>query len=86
MPAKMNDNQERTHLAQADRHIAQAKGYIARQLLLIDGLAAAGQSTNDAWSALAVFEGTLRAFERHRAMILGTLGVREAAQGLRRAP
>ena len=71
----MDDNQERSHLAQADRHIAQANGCIARQRLIIDRLAAAGLPTADAWSTLMVFEETLRALERHRAMILRTLGV-----------
>ena len=69
----MDDNQERSHLAQADRHIAQAKGYVARQRLIIDRLAATGQRTDDALSTLAAFERTLQAFERHRATILSFL-------------
>jgi len=71
----MNDNQERLHLAQSDRHIALAKEHIARQLLIIEQLAAAGQPTDDAWSTLAVFKNTLRSFERHRATILSVLKV-----------
>jgi len=73
----MDDNQERNHLAQADRHIAQAKNYIARQQLIIDRLVDTGQPTDDAWLTLTAFEGTLWAFQRHRATILKFLGVRE---------
>jgi len=69
----MDHNQERRHLAQADRHIAQAKGYVVRQRLIIDRLAARGLSTDDAYLTLAAFEGTLQAFERHRATILSSL-------------
>src|SRR5262249_31842525 len=71
--AEMDDNEERRHLAQADRHIAQAKGYVARQRLIVDRLAAKDQPTDDAWATLAALEGTLQAFERHRATILSFL-------------
>ena len=76
----MDHNQERNHLAQADRHIAQAKNYVARQRLIIDRLMATGRPTDHARLTLAAFEGTLQALERHRAIILTTLGVIEAAQ------
>jgi len=70
---EMDHNQERRHLAQADRHIAQVKGHIDRQRLIIDRLATMGEPTDEAWLTLAAFEGTLQAFERHRATILRIL-------------
>jgi hypothetical protein len=70
---QLDQNQEHRHLAEADRHIAQATGYVTRQRLIIDQLAAMGQPTDEAWSTLSAFEGRLKAFERHRAMILGIL-------------
>ena len=54
-------------------HIAQVKGHIDRQRLIIDGLATMGEPTDEAWLTLAAFEGTLQAFERHRATILRIL-------------
>jgi len=69
----MDHNQERRHLAQASQHIAQAQVYVARQRVIIDRLAAIGLPTDDALATLAAFEGTLQAFERHRAMILAVL-------------
>jgi hypothetical protein len=67
------ERMERTHLAQATRHIAEAKQHIAHQLLAIQRLTAKGLPTEDAYSTLAAFEGSLRALERHRSLILDRL-------------
>jgi hypothetical protein len=65
---------ERAHLAQADRHIAEAKSYIRKQERIIAYLAATGRTTDDAQRLLDILTGTLGAFEHHRRLILHRLG------------
>jgi hypothetical protein len=66
--------QERRHLQQADRHIAEAKVFIARQQEIVERARAKGGSAlSDAIATLDVLESSLRAFEEHRRLILGRL-------------
>ena len=60
-------------LAQAERHIVAAKKQIARQREVIAGLAEVDQSADIAVSLLHAMEDSLRAFERHRELILKRL-------------
>jgi hypothetical protein len=65
---------EREHLAQANRHIAQAQQHIAEQKKLIEKLEREGADGVDvAVSMLRAFEHALRAFERHRGLIMKQL-------------
>jgi len=63
-------DQERSHLAEADRHIAEVKRHIARQQTVIAKLKSGDHPTEVAESMLEALEGSLRAFERHRQLIL----------------
>ena len=71
--ADVNRDQERRHLAQANRHIADVKLHIARQRNAIEKLKAGNHSTEMAESMLITLGGSLRAFERHRQLILALL-------------
>jgi hypothetical protein len=67
----MDRDQGRRHLNQADRHIAQVKRHIARQRTAISMLKSGDNPTKKlAESLLEVLEGSLRAFKRHRQLIL----------------
>lgn len=59
-------DQERRHLAQADRHIAECKALIARQKELVLRITQRGQPADWAEDTLRAFESNLRAFEAHR--------------------
>jgi hypothetical protein len=73
-PAKSLDRaREQDHLAQADRHIAELRAYIARQRLILTRMLAVGHPSDLAESMLRVFEETLRIFEKHRSLILDQL-------------
>jgi hypothetical protein len=54
----------------ADRHIAECKAHIAYQRELIERAIRAGHPTDVAESALDALEQSLRAFERHRRIII----------------
>jgi hypothetical protein len=62
------DISKQDYLAQAERHIAMAEERIARQKMIIDELAQAGQETDCAVSMLHALETCLHAFEQHREM------------------
>jgi hypothetical protein len=64
---------ERQHLVQADRHIAECKAHIAQQRKLIEMEISKGHSPKVADSMLLALEESLRAFERHRQLILDRL-------------
>jgi hypothetical protein len=66
-------DQERRHLAQADRHIAECKALIARQEELVRRIAQRGQPTDWAQNTLRAFESNLRAFEAHRNEIVAQI-------------
>jgi hypothetical protein len=62
------------HLAQAKHHIAQAEKHIAQQKKLIDKLERDGARDIDvAVSMLRALEVALRAYERHRDLIMKRL-------------
>ena len=61
------------HLALADRHIAECRAHIARQREIIEELRRDGHETDLAETLLDVLETSLRAFERHRDLILDRL-------------
>jgi len=73
-------DQERKHLAQADRHIAECKGHIANQEEVIPQLAQRGQLTLWAEDMLDALKGSLRAFEMHRKLIVSQNGCREVGR------
>jgi hypothetical protein len=54
----------------ADRHIALAKKQIRRQQEIIKGMTQAGHEMDLAESLLHAMEHNLRAFERHREVVL----------------
>ena len=65
---------EHEHLGQADRHIAQAERHIAQQKKLIEKLERDGSRDIDVpVSLLRALELALRAFERHRELIVKRL-------------
>jgi hypothetical protein len=66
----MDLDQERRHLAQADRHIAEAKKLIGQQRIIVQAAIDKDRRSPEAESFLNILERTLGAFERHRAMIL----------------
>jgi hypothetical protein len=61
---------EREHLAQVDRHIAECKAHIARQREIIQHAVEQAQPADLAEGMLRALEESLRAFERHRRVIL----------------
>ena len=69
----MNCSQEQEHLAQAYRHIAELKGHILRQRVMLKHALDTGQPSELAESMLHALEGSLRAFEKHRQLILERL-------------
>ena len=66
-----DDSREGAHLIQADRHIARCKSQIARQREVIELLKLAGKDPELAISMLHALETCLRAFEKHREVIMG---------------
>ena len=69
----MDSDQERRHLAQADRHIAEAKKRILRQRVVAQTAIKKGRPSPDAEAMLKVLRAHLHAFERHRQLILRLL-------------
>jgi hypothetical protein len=69
----MNCAQQQEHLAQAYRHIVELKCHILRQRVLLKYVLDTGQPAELAESMLHALEGSLRAFEKHRQLILERL-------------
>jgi hypothetical protein len=67
---------ERARLAQADRHVDEAKTRIDRQRELIKKLRQGGHDTELAASLLRALETSLGALKYHRDLILGRLDQR----------
>jgi ABC-type uncharacterized transport system ATPase subunit len=65
--------QELEHLAQADWHIAEVKSHITRQRLRVKHALDTGQCSEVLDSMLRALEASLRAFERHRELVLNQL-------------
>lgn len=69
----MDRNREREHLAQADRHIAECNGHIARQREIVEKLALRGQPCEEAKQWLTTLQNSLSILERQRELILEAL-------------
>ncbi|MBO1909737.1 hypothetical protein J4G37_33700 [Microvirga sp. 3-52] len=65
--------QEREHLAKADRHIAEGERRVAEQIALIERMIGSGQSTALAEEFLQTLEETLKQWRSHRKLILEAL-------------
>jgi hypothetical protein len=64
---------KREHLVQVDRHIAECEAHIARQREIIQAAVEQGHPADLAEGMLRAMEESLRAFERHRRVILERL-------------
>ena len=60
----------RSHLAQANRYIAEMKADIARERVILEHALDAGHPLEVAESMLHALEGALRIFEKHRQLVL----------------
>jgi len=69
----MDRERERKHLAEADRHIAECKSHIVRQHEILKKFAGDTHGAELADSMLHALEGSLRALERLRALIMERL-------------
>ena len=65
-----NLQQERDHLALADRHIIEGRRRVANQTKLVETMARSGQDTVMAARLPRTFEETLEAWHAHRRNIL----------------
>jgi hypothetical protein len=68
---------ERAHLVQADRHIAETRAHIVRQRMRLGWAIQLGHDLEIATDMLRALEGSLRAFEAHRRLILDRLEAEE---------
>jgi hypothetical protein len=64
---------KREHLAQVDQHIAECEAHIARQREIIQDAVEQGHPADLSEGMLRAMEESLRAFERHRRVILERL-------------
>ena len=64
---------ECAHLAQVDRQIADAKEHIRKQERLIKRITVRGRNLDEAESFLSILNGTLKALEQHRLLVLDRL-------------
>jgi hypothetical protein len=69
----MNCTQEQKHLAQANGHMADLTIQIVRQRVIVKYALDTGQPSEIAGSLLRALEESLRAFEKHRELILDQL-------------
>jgi len=69
----MNRAREQEHLDQAYRHIAELKGHILRQRVILKHALDTGQPSEMAESMLHALEESLGAFEKHRELVLDQL-------------
>jgi hypothetical protein len=63
----------RSHLAQANRYIAEMRADITRERVFLEHALDAGYPSEVAESMLYALEGALRIFERHRELVLDQL-------------
>jgi hypothetical protein len=63
----------RSHLAQANRYIAEMRADTARERIIVEHALDAGYATEVAESMLHALEGALRIFEKHRELVLDQL-------------
>src|SRR5262249_34337471 len=62
---------------QADRHITEVKKRILRQRVLVQKAIKTGRPSAEAQSMLEALQASLRAFEKHRQLILASLAIAE---------
>ena len=74
----MNRDQEKKQLIETDRHIADAKGLIARQRKVLARTLAVGYPSELAETTLNALEGSLRMLKQHRERGLAELNRRPA--------
>ena len=67
------DSMIRSHLAQANRYIAEMRADIARERVVLEHALDAGCPSEVAESMLHALEGALRIFEEHRELVLDQL-------------
>jgi hypothetical protein len=67
------DSMIRSHLAQANRYIAEMRADIARERVYLEHALDAGCPSEVAESMLHALEGALRIFEKHRELVLDQL-------------
>jgi len=63
----------RSHLAQANRYIAEMRADIARERVIVEHALDAAYPSELAESMLHTLEGALRMFEKHRELVLDQL-------------
>jgi hypothetical protein len=63
----------RSHLAQANRYIAEMRADIARERVMVEHALDAGYPSEVAESMLHTLEEALRVFEKHRELVLNQL-------------
>ena len=63
----------RSHLAQANRYIAEMKADIARERVILEHALDVGHPLEVAESMLHALEAALRIFEKHRQLVLDKL-------------
>jgi hypothetical protein len=67
------DSMIRSHLAQANRYIAEIRADIARERVIVEHALDAGYPSEVAESMLHALEGALRIFEKHRQLVVDQL-------------
>ena len=73
---RMNQDREREHLAQADRHLVELKGHIVLQKEIVQRLAFGGGTAThreEARRLLTNLQNSLRLLQHHRRLILEAL-------------
>jgi hypothetical protein len=70
---RMNQDRERQHLAQADRHLVELKGHIVRQQEIVQRLALRGWPREEARRMLTNLQNSLRILQHHRRLIIEAL-------------
>ena len=80
----MDRDQERKHLAEAERHIAQAQKRVARQRQIVEAARDRGRPSDEGAVLLQIFERNLRTLEGHRQLIVERLEAEDSRSRRRR--
>jgi hypothetical protein len=80
----MDRDQERKHLAEAERHIAQAQKRVARQRQIVEAARDRGRPSDEGEVLLQIFERNLRTLEGHRQLIVERLEAEDSRSRRRR--
>jgi hypothetical protein len=73
--------EQKHHLAQANRQIAELTVQIVRQRVIVKHALDTGQPSEMAESLLDALEGSLRLFEKHQIFLLGCSAANNGQQG-----